>query len=267
VSRSFLFVLPRPVHSSASHIAFKRQVRPSATRTSQARARVASRLVRPPGTGTPGCSARRHTLRVYGSPARTRECRATKSRRHAAIARAAQTHQIAVAELQRRHRFAERQLKFVARIRAPENAGRCDCASACLLECSEPGVRLAGRPRCRATQQRAPPMRGGQAVAAAGHLARCQAPAGAHRRQRARVAHTTGLSVSSRWYWCGCASMRTRKVGGSPLDAMLSQRELPHSRHTGTLQATRIAEHVRAVPFELLSSFSTTIEDVSHSQI
>jgi hypothetical protein len=59
------------------------------------------------------------------------ECRATKSRRHAAIARAAQTHQIAVAELQRRHRFAERQLKLVARIRAPEHAGRCDCASAC----------------------------------------------------------------------------------------------------------------------------------------
>jgi hypothetical protein len=49
---------------------------------------------------------------VYWSPAR--ECRATKSRRHAAIARAAQTHQIAVAELQRRHRFAERQLKLVA---------------------------------------------------------------------------------------------------------------------------------------------------------
>jgi hypothetical protein len=39
---------------------------------------------------------------------------ATKPRRHAAIARAAQTHQIAVAELQRRHRFAERRLKLVA---------------------------------------------------------------------------------------------------------------------------------------------------------
>ena len=67
-----------------------------------------------------------------------------------------------------------------------------------LLEFSEPGVRLAGRPRCRATQQQEPPTCCGQAVAAAGHLARCQAPAGAHRRQRARVAHTTGLSVSSR---------------------------------------------------------------------
>jgi hypothetical protein len=66
---------------------------------------------------------------VYESP--SRECRATKSRRHAAIARAPQTHQIAVAELRRRHRFAERQLKLVARIRAPEHAGRCDCASAC----------------------------------------------------------------------------------------------------------------------------------------
>jgi hypothetical protein len=38
----------------------------------------------------------------------------------------------------------------------------------------------------------------GQAVAAAGHLARCQTPAGAHCRQQVRVAHTTGLSVSSR---------------------------------------------------------------------
>jgi hypothetical protein len=32
-----------------------------------------------------------------------------------------------VAELQRRHRFAERQLKLVARIRAPEHASMCDC--------------------------------------------------------------------------------------------------------------------------------------------
>jgi hypothetical protein len=31
-----------------------------------------------------------------------------------------------------------------------------------LLECSEPSVRLAGRPSCRATQQRAPPTPGGQ---------------------------------------------------------------------------------------------------------
>ena len=50
-------------------------------------------------------------------PRRHRSCRAA--------------HQIAVAELQRRHRFAERQLKLVARIRAPEHAGRCDCSSAC----------------------------------------------------------------------------------------------------------------------------------------
>jgi hypothetical protein len=44
-------------------------------------------------------------------------------------AHAAQTHQIAVAELQCRHRFAERKLKPVARIRAPKHADRCDCAS------------------------------------------------------------------------------------------------------------------------------------------
>ena len=130
MSRSFLFVLPRPVYSSQCFApAFERQVRPSATRaslSSGARARVVSRLVRPPCA--PCCSARRRTLRVYGSPAR--KCRATKSRRHAAIARAAQTHQIAVTELQRRHRLAERQLKLVARNRAPEHAGS-DCASAC----------------------------------------------------------------------------------------------------------------------------------------
>jgi hypothetical protein len=41
-------------------------------------------------------------------------------------------------------------------------------------------------------------------------------------------------------------------------------------RTLGTLahySITRIAVHVRAVPFELLSFFSTTIEDVSGSQI
>jgi hypothetical protein len=172
-----LFVKPRPVHSSQC-FAHRIQTPGSAKRNSQisqTRARVASRLVRPPCA--PRRSARRHTLRVYESPAR--ECRATKSRRHAAIARAAQTHQIAVAELQRRHRFAERQHKLVVRIRAPENPGRCDCASACCSSAVSQGVRLAGRPRCRATQQRAPPTRGGQAVAAAGHLARCRTAASA----------------------------------------------------------------------------------------
>jgi hypothetical protein len=59
--------------------------------------------------------------------------------------------------------------------------------------------------------------------------------------------------------------MRTRKVG--PLDDTLSQRELPHSMHTGTLQLHAL-QHMSAVPFELLSSFNTTIEDVcSQSQI
>jgi hypothetical protein len=97
------------------------------------------------------------------------------------------------------------------------------------------GVRLAGRPRCRATQQQEPPTCCGQAVAAAGHLARCRTQAGAHRRQRARVAHTTGLSVSSRWCWCWCARC-ARERSGSPLNETLSQRELQHSRHSGTLQ-------------------------------
>jgi hypothetical protein len=63
-------------------------------------------------------------------------------------------HQIAVAELHCHHLFAERQLKLVARIRASEHAG--DCASACCSSAVSQGVRLAGRPRCRATQQRAP---------------------------------------------------------------------------------------------------------------
>jgi hypothetical protein len=136
-----------------------------------------------------------------------------------------------------------------------------------LLECSEPGVRLAGRPRCRATQQRAPPTRGGQAVAAAGHLARCRTPAGAHRRQRARVAHTTGLSVSSRCCWCWCARCAQER-SGSPLDDTLSQRELPHSR--GTLAHYRYTScctcTCRAVRASLFF-FSTTSEDVSRSQI
>jgi hypothetical protein len=73
------------------------------------------------------------------------------------------------------------------------------------------------------------------------------------RPQRARVAHTTGLGFIA-VLLVVVRQMRMRKVG-SPLDDTLSQRELPHSRHTGTLQATRIAAHVRvrAVPLELLS--------------
>ena len=184
-------------------------------------------------------SARRHTLRVHGTPAR--ECRAIKSRRHAAISscradapdrscRAAAPSSLCRAPAQTR--------------RANQGAGaggQVRLRQRLLLECSEPGVRLAGRPRCR----------GGQAVAAAGHLARCQAQSGAHRRQRARVAHTSGLDVSSRWCWCWCWCARcAQERSGSPLDDTLSQRELPHSRHTGTLQL----DAVRAVPFELLSS-------------
>jgi hypothetical protein len=56
-------------------------------------------------------------------------------------------HQIAVAELQRRHRFAERRLKLVARIRAPEHTGRCDCgcSSAVSQACVSLVVRGVGR--------------------------------------------------------------------------------------------------------------------------
>jgi hypothetical protein len=136
-----------------------------------------------------------------------------------------------------------------------------------LLECSEPGVRLAGRPRCRATQQRAPPTRGGQAVAAALDLARCQVPAGAYRRQRARVAHTTGLSVSSRWCWCSCARCAGER-SGSPLDDTLSQCELPHSR--GTLahySYTHCCAYTCRAVRASLFLLDETIEDVSASQI
>jgi hypothetical protein len=76
---------------SASHIAFMCMCTARNARFGQAQLAhrsglAVSRLVRPPCA--PRCSARRHTLRVYGSPAR--ECRATKSRHHAASARAAQ---------------------------------------------------------------------------------------------------------------------------------------------------------------------------------
>ncbi len=100
-------------------------------------------------------------------------------------------------------------------------------------------MRLAGRPMCRATQQRAPPTRGGQAVAAAEviWLVAEQRP------QRARVAHTIGPSVSSRWCWCSCARCARERSGS---------RELPHSRHTGKLKLHALLHHVRAVPFELL---------------
>jgi hypothetical protein len=90
------------------------------------------------------------------------------------------------------------------------------------------------------------------------------------KRQRARTAdserelhfaHTTGLSVSLRCCWC-CERSR------SPLDDTVSQSELPHSMHTDTDTLQLHASLHMYVPcrFELLSSFSTTIEDVSPSQ-
>ena len=94
---------------------------------SQARARVVSRLVRP--SCVPRCSTQRHTLRVYGSPAR--ECRATKSRRRAAISSCRADAPDRSYRAASRQPLRRRQLKLVARIRAPEQAGRCDCASAC----------------------------------------------------------------------------------------------------------------------------------------
>ncbi len=217
-----------------------------------------SRLVTP--TCAPRCSARRQMLRVYESPSRERECRATKSRRHAAIAGAAQTHQIAVAELHHRHRFAERQLKLVARIRAPEHAGRCDCASACCSSAvSQACVSLVVRGVGRRSNER-------HRRAADKRLLLLWIWLVAER-QQARTAdserewHTQQVSAFRRgagWCWCArCAQERS----GSPLDDTLSQRELPHSRHTGTLQLHALLQHVRAVPSSLF------LEDVSPSQI
>jgi hypothetical protein len=135
-----------------------------------------------------------------------------------------------------------------------------------LLECSEPGVRLASRPRCRATQQRAPPARGGLSGCCCRSSGSLGAPAGAHRRQRARVAHTTDLSVPSRccWCWCArCAQERSR----SPLEDTQSQRELPHSRHTGTLQLHALLHMYVPCHSSFSLPSSRAIEDVSQSQI
>jgi hypothetical protein len=220
-----------------------------------ARARVVSHLVRPPCA--PRCSARHRTLRVYGSP--ERECRATKSRRHAAQNSCRAAHQIAVVELLRQHRFAERQLKLVVRIRAPEHADRCDCASACCsstvsLACISLVVRGVGQ-RSSERHRRAADKR--LLLPVIWLVAE---------RQRWRTAdserewHTQQVSVFRRGG--AGAGVHAHKRGRARRDDTLSQRELPHSTNTGTLKL-----HVRVVPFELLSSFSTTIADVSQSQI
>ena len=118
-----------------SSLNLKRQLRPwRNSHISQARARVVSRLA--------GRLA--HLVEALGAiPFACTGRQRASAGRAAAIARATQTHQIAVAELQRRQRFAERRLKLVARIRAPEYAGRCDCASACCSSAvSQPRVSL-----------------------------------------------------------------------------------------------------------------------------
>jgi hypothetical protein len=234
-----LFVKPRPVHSSQC-FAHRIQTPGSTKRNShisQARARVAlcpasssrlARLVVALGAIRFACTDRQRASAGPQSRAATPPS-----------ARAAQTHQIAVAELQRRHRFAERQLKFVARIRAPEHAGRCDCASACCSSAvSQPCVSLVVRgvgQRSSERHRRAADKR--LLLRSSGSLG---APAGAHRRQRARVAHT-GLSVLSRCCWCWCARCAEER-SGSPLDVKARVAALWAHWHT---TATRIAAHVR----------------------
>jgi hypothetical protein len=124
-----------------------------------------------------------------------------------------------------------------------------------LLECSEPGVRLTGRPRCRATQQRAPPTRGGQALLLPVILF-------VAKRNQARTAdsermwHTQQVSAFHRGVAGAGAPDAHEKGRARRVDDTLSQRELPHSRHTGTLQP-RIAAHVVPCRSSFSLSFST----------
>ncbi len=104
--------------------------------------------------------------------------------------------------------------------------------------------------------QRAPPTRGGQAVAVIWLFAKRNQARTADS-QREWHTHTSGLSVSSRCCWCWCARC-ARERSGSPLDDTLSQRELPHSRHTGTLQLHAL-QHMY-VPCRLLSSLKMSLK-------
>jgi hypothetical protein len=77
-------------------------------------------------------------------------------------------------------------------------------------------------------------------------------------RQRVRVTHIARSQRVSR-----CAQERS----GSPLDDTLSQRELPHSRGTLAHYSLLHLYVPSRSSFLSVSFFSTTIEDVSHSQI
>ncbi len=193
----------------ASHIAFKRQVRPSATRTSLKLGLVSrpassgrlARLVEALGAIRFACTGRQ---RASAGP--------QKSRRHAAVSscRADAPDRSCRAAAPSSLRRAPAQTRRA--IQGAGASGQVRLRQCLLLECSEPGVRLAGRPRCRATQQRAPPTRGGQAVAAAGHLACCNAIR--------RSPPTASASGTHNWSQCFIAvvlvlvrQMRTRKAG------------------------------------------------------
>jgi hypothetical protein len=225
-----------------------------------ARARVASRLVRPPCA--PRCSARRRTIRVYGSPVRER----ARPQSRAATPPSLMPHRRTRSQLprlQRRHRFDERQLKLVARIRAPSTrasatAPALACSSAVSQACVSLVVRGVGR---RSTERHRRRRTSGCCCRSSGSL-----PNAIRRTPpTASASGTHNRSQCSRWCWCWCADAheKGRARRSTTRCHSASWRTQAHWQTT----ATRIAAHVRAVPFELLSSFSTTIEDVSQSQI
>jgi hypothetical protein len=103
-----------------------------------------------------------------------------------------------------------------------------------LLECSEPGVRLAGRPRCRATQherhRRAADKRLRRSSGSLPSASGCTPPTAS-----AICTHNWSQRFVAVLLVLLCARC-ARERSGPPLDDTLSQRELPHSKHTGTLQ-------------------------------
>ncbi len=257
VSLFFLFVLPRAVQSSQC-FAHRIQTPGSAKRNSHISQLDTSRLGRLARLVVALGAIR------FAFTDRQRASAGPQSRNATPpSARAAQTPQIAVAELQHRQRFAKRRLKLVVRTGAGAR-GEVRLRQRLLLECSEPGVRLAGRPRSRATQHERHRRTADKRLL----LPVIWLVA---KRQR-RAPPTASASGTHKWSQRFIAvllvlvrQMRTRKVG-------LAARRRCHRascRTLGTLAhysdthcSTCTCRAVRAPLF----SFST-IEDVSPSQI
>ncbi len=244
-----LLVRPaRAVHSSqcfAQAHAFKRQVRPIATRTS----------LRSGSCRVPATSGRLVRLVVALGTIRF----ACTGRQRASAG--PQSRAATPPSLVPRRRTRSQLPSCSAVITSPSGSNssresgrrrsRCDCASACCSSAvSQACVSLVVR-GVGATQQRAPPTRGGQAVAAAGHLARCQTQSGAPPTASASGTHNSSQRFVA-MVLVLVRQMRTRKVG---LAASTTHCHSASCRTLGTLahySFTRIAAHVCAVPFELL---------------